>query len=121
MAVSQTSSSYEAHADGERDAQHIVDLERRVHELEARARVAEVERDELARACSAARTAQTAAEDAMRAREEILAAVTHDLRNPLGTIVMGATTLRQLSGSADPRAQRIDSIAERIHRQAERI
>jgi signal transduction histidine kinase len=121
MAVSGTSRSYEAQADDERDVQRIVDLERRVHELEGRARVAEAERDELARACGAARAAQVAAEDAMRAREDILAVVTHDLRNPLGTIVLGASTLRQLGGSADPRAQRIDSIAERIHRQAERM
>jgi signal transduction histidine kinase len=121
MAVSETASTYETQADDERDAQRIVDLERRVRELEARALVAEGERDELARACSDARAAQTAAEDAMRAREDILAVVTHDLRNPLGTIVMGATTLRQLCGSADPRAQRIGSIAERIHRQAERM
>jgi len=101
-------------------AERIVDLERRVRELEARARLVEAERDELARACTAARAAQLAAEDAMRAREDILAVVAHDLRNPLGTIVMGATTLRQLGGE-DPRAQRIDSIAERIHRQAERM
>lgn len=75
------------------DARRIVELERRVRELE----------------------------DEMRAREDILAVVTHDLRNPLGTIVMGATTLRQIGGPADPRTQRIDSIAERIERQAERM
>jgi signal transduction histidine kinase len=117
MAVSETSSSYELPGDDER----IVELESRVRDLEVRARAAEAERDELSRACSAARTAQAAAEDAMRAREDILAMVTHDLRNPLGTIVMGASTLRHLGGAADLRAQRIDSIAERIHRQAERM
>jgi signal transduction histidine kinase len=74
------------------DPRRILELERRVRELE----------------------------DAMRAREDILAVVTHDLRNPLGTIVMGATTLRQIGGAGDPRA-RIDSIAERIERQAERM
>jgi signal transduction histidine kinase len=122
MAVSETSSSYNAKADEEADAQRVGELERRVRELEARARLAEAERDELARACSDARVARAAAEDAMRAREEILAVVTHDLRNPLGTIVMGATSLRQLGGSDDPRAQqRIDSIAERIQRQADRM
>jgi signal transduction histidine kinase len=121
MAVSETSSSYETPTDDEPGAQRIVELERCVRELEARVRVAEAERDELARACNAARAAQAAAEDAMRARDDILAVVTHDLRNPLGTIVMGATALRQIGGSADPRAQRIDSIAERIHRQAERM
>ena len=121
MAVSETSSSYEAQTDEEPGAQRIVELERRVRELEARAGVAEAERDDLALARNAAGVAQTTAEDAMRAREDILSVLVHDLRNPLGTIVMGATTLRQISGSADPRAQRIDSIAERIHRQAERM
>ena len=57
----------------------------------------------------------------MRAREDILAGVAHDLRNPLGTIVMGASTLRQLGDHDDPRTQRIESIADRIHRQAERM
>src|SRR5262245_7627184 len=75
------------------DARRIAELERRVRELE----------------------------DAMRARDDILAVVTHDLRNPLGTIVMGATTLRQMTSASDPRAQRIDSIAERIERQADRM
>jgi signal transduction histidine kinase len=121
MAVSEISSSYHAQANDERDAPRIDELERRVCDLEARARVAEADRDELARACSDARAAKAAAEDAMRAREDILAAVAHDLRNPLGSIVMGAATLRQLGGSVDPRAQRIESIAERIHRQAERM
>ena len=75
------------------DARRIVELERRIRELE----------------------------DEMRAREDILAVVTHDLRNPLGTIVMGATTLRQLGGPPDARTQRVESIAERIERQAERM
>jgi signal transduction histidine kinase len=79
------------HGHSSDDAQRILELERRVRELE----------------------------DAMRAREDILAVVTHDLRNPLGTIVMGATTLRQV-GTGDQRV-RIESIAERIERQAERM
>jgi len=75
------------------DAHRIVELERRIRELE----------------------------DEMRAREDMLSVLIHDLRNPLGTIVMGATTLRQLGGPVDPRAQRTESIAERIERQAERM
>lgn len=121
MAVSETSSSYQTPTDDERDAQRIVELERRIRDLEARARLSDAERDELARACSDAQAARAAAEEAMRAREDILAVVTHDLRNPLGTILMATTSLRQIGGSADPCTQRIDSIAERIHRQAERM
>lgn len=110
-----------AHPDEGLDGERIAWLERRIRELEARARAAETERDELVRVCNDARAAQHAAQDAMRAREDILAGVAHDLRNPLGTIVMGASTLRQLGGRDDPRTQRIESIAERIHRQAERM
>jgi signal transduction histidine kinase len=94
-------------------ARRIVELESRVAELESRVRASEIERDELARACRDA-------EDAVRAGEEILAAATHDLRNPLGTIVMGASTLLQADPS-DPKAQRVRTVAERIHRQAERM
>lgn len=103
------------------DARGVADLERRIRDLEARARIAEAERDQLAHACREARAAQLAAEEAMRARDDILAVVTHDLRNPLGTIVMGAAALRQIGGIDDPRTQRIESIAERIQRQGERM
>lgn len=101
-------------------ARRVAELESRVHELESRVRASETERDELVRACRDARAAQHDAEDAVRAGEEILAVATHDLRNPLGTIVMGASTLLQADAS-DPKAQRIRTVAERIHRQAERM
>ena len=60
-------------------------------------------------------------DDAMRARDEILAVVAHDLRNPLGTIVMGATALVQLGSAGDASGSRIRSVAERIERQATRM
>lgn len=95
------------------------ELECRIRALEARVRASEAERDQFARACRDARNAQRDAEAALRAGEEILAAVTHDLRNPLGTIVMGVTTLLHDGPPADP--QRVRAVAERIHRQAERM
>src|SRR5687767_13027191 len=95
-------------------------LEQRIAELEARAEAAEAERDQLAAACRDAREALHAAEDAVRARDEILGIVAHDLRNPLGTIVMGATALEQF-GVGDPSMQRIRGVAERIQRQAGRM
>jgi signal transduction histidine kinase len=82
-------------------------------------RATEAERDQFARACREARDAQRAAEVALRAGEEILAVVAHDLRNPLGTIVMGVTALLQVGAPVDP--QRVITIAQRIHRQAERM
>ncbi|HEY5944528.1 MAG TPA: ATP-binding protein [Kofleriaceae bacterium] len=73
----------------------------------------------IARALSEEREAHLEAEAATRAREEILSVVSHDLRNPLGTILMGATTL--LSVDVGERSHRIRTVAERIHRQAERM
>lgn len=89
--------------------------------LQRRVRTLETERDELARAARDAREAQRAAEDALRGRDEILGIVAHDLRNPLGTIVMGATALDQFAGAAGASAPRIRNIAERIQRQAGRM
>lgn len=91
----------------------------RIEVLEARVQALETERDELARTCHEARTAQLDAEAATRAAEEVLAVVAHDLRNPLGTMVMGAETLLQIAAPAD--LARIRSIAERLQRQAERM
>jgi signal transduction histidine kinase len=90
------STPHDANASGDR----IAELEQRIAALEL-----EVRRSD----------------DAMRARDEILAVVAHDLRNPLGTIVMGATALVQLGGAGDAGASRIRSVAERIERQANRM
>jgi len=95
------------------------ELERRIAALEARVRMCEAERDEFARACRDARNAQRDAEAALRAGEDILAVVTHDLRNPLGAIVMGVTALLQRGAPPDP--ERVRAVIERIHRQAERM
>jgi len=64
----------------------------------------------------AERAARLHAEEATRAREEILSMVSHDLRNPLSTIIMGAQALLQ---SESP--ERTRSTLERIHRQSERM
>lgn len=74
---------------------------------------------ELARAYHEERAARLLTEEATRAREEIISVVSHDLRNPLGTILMGATTLLNAETTADPARVRVT--AERIQRQAERM
>jgi signal transduction histidine kinase len=104
-------------------AAYVIALERRVDALEARVQRCEAERDDFAIAYDDARDAQRDAEEATRAQEAILSVVAHDLRNPLGTIVMGATTLLQLPVEplADPRAQRVRTVAERLHRQSARM
>jgi len=61
-----------------------------------------------------------ALERSVRARDEVLAVVAHDLRNPLNTIVMSGETLRRPGGEHERRnqkpAQRIQRAAERMHR-----
>jgi len=74
---------------------------------------------ELARAYREEREARVHADEATRAREEILSVVSHDLRNPLGTIMMGASTL--LSADLGDRTGRVRTVGDRIHRQAERM
>jgi signal transduction histidine kinase len=89
------------------DARQVAELEQRIRKLEAQVAECEAERD--------------AARASVRAGEDMLASVTHDLRNPLGTIVMGATALLQTDAGGDARLARVKSIAERVQRQAERM
>jgi len=86
----------------------------RIHEVERASREAAEQ------ALEKERIARVEADEATRAREEILSVVSHDLRNPLGTILMGATMLQQLAPS-DERGARLQTTAERIHRQAQRM
>jgi signal transduction histidine kinase len=95
-------------------ARRVAELERRLAELEA-------ERDRLAAECRDARHARELAELRLRADDDLLAAFAHDLRSPLGTVAMGATALLDAEAPADPRLARVHSVAERIHRQAERM
>lgn len=69
----------------------------------------------------AERAARFDAEEATRAREEILSVVSHDLRNPLGTILMGVSTLHTLVEDTDPKAALIRAVADRIQRQSDRM
>ena len=61
------------------------------------------------------RQARSEAEQATRAREEILSVVSHDLRNPLGVIAVVAATLR------GDESERVKLSAERIRLQAQRM
>ena len=111
------SSSHDAKPTDDR----ITELEHRIQALELQIRRSETECTELAREARTAREGQRLAEDTVRARDEILGVVAHDLRNPLGTIMMGATALVQLGGAGDAGSSRIRSVAERIERQAARM
>jgi PAS domain S-box-containing protein len=74
-------------------------------------RRAEQEREDL---LAREREARERAEAAIRTREEVLAIVSHDLRNPLNTIAMGATALRDFPGQ-DP-GRYVDMIQRAIQR-----
>lgn len=62
------------------------------------------------------REARERAEAAIRTREEVLAIVSHDLRNPLNTIAMGAAALTDFAGDDAARAKYIQMIQRAIQR-----
>ena len=77
--------------------------------------------EELARRASLAVDNARLFHDAMqatRARDEMLGVVAHDLRNPLNTIVMGASLMLEVI--ADPES-RLSRQAQMVHRAAERM
>jgi signal transduction histidine kinase len=63
--------------------------------------------------------ARQLADRALRARDQLLSVVSHDLKNPLGTVLMSAAMLVR-KGEVDPdtrrHAERIMRSAERMHR-----
>ena len=74
---------------------------------------------ELSRAYREEREARLQADEAIAAREEILSVVSHDLRNPVGGIMIAASAL--LNVDAGEKTVRVRTMAERIHRAAERM
>jgi PAS domain S-box-containing protein len=67
--------------------------------------------DERARLLEAERSARAAAETALRTRDEVLAVVSHDLRNPLSVIDMCVTSLRdKLLATNEPAHHLVNTI-----------
>jgi signal transduction histidine kinase/CHASE3 domain sensor protein len=63
------------------------------------------------------REARAAAEQAVRARDEVLGIVSHDLRNPLTAVLLSATMLKELPpGQQDEEIDSIVSSAQRMQR-----
>lgn len=60
------------------------------------------------------------AQEEVRVRESILAIVSHDLKNPLGAIMMSAGVLHQLAIAGDGN-RRIAEVASRIQRASDRM
>ncbi len=56
------------------------------------------------------RAARARAEEAVREREEVMAVVSHDLRNPLGTIATAAALLQEMELEPEDRERQLDVI-----------
>jgi signal transduction histidine kinase len=73
--------------------------------------------EDLVRTNSALQESKQAAEAATRARDDVLAMVSHDLRNPLSTIYMSSALMMDMSLPDDTRKQQVGI----IHRTARRM
>jgi signal transduction histidine kinase len=58
---------------------------------------------------------------AVRARDDLVAVVSHDLKNPLGVIQMQVALLLNASGSNDEPSRRVRTSVERIQRSVDRM
>lgn len=58
---------------------------------------------------------------AVQTRDDVLGIVAHDLRNPLGTIVLQATLLQRLEAELGPRARKAGDAIERAARRMNRL
>jgi signal transduction histidine kinase len=61
------------------------------------------------------------AQRAIRSRDDLLAVVSHDLRNPLGSIVMAAGMLERVTNISDPQAHKTLKHLATISRAADRM
>ncbi len=77
--------------------------------------------DYVTRLRAAEEAARQQAQQAIRAREDLLAVVSHDLRSPLASITLGATMLANALPSAGEDGRRARRTAESILRSAEQM
>ena len=75
--------------------------------------------DALERTAAAEQAARSAAEAAVATREELLAIVSHDLRNPLGNIVTGASLILERTTLSGDEGERVHKLAQIILRSAD--
>ncbi|MFY0563404.1 sensor histidine kinase [Archangium lansingense] len=88
--------------------------------LEAREQAARAEAAAQQRERSRAEAAEREAQRAVRTREEVLAIVSHDLKNPLGSIALSTQLMRRLLPSGEE-GERIRKHAYTIERSVERM
>jgi signal transduction histidine kinase len=103
-----------ARRDAERSAAHLEDLN---VELEQQMEQIQLLSDDLQRTNRSLASARDVAEDASRAREEMLAVVAHDLRNPLNVVMM--TT--KLFADTEPSGERRDQLLGIMLRASQRM
>jgi len=103
-----------ARRDAERTARHLEDLN---VEVEQQMDQLQMLSDDLQRSNRSLAAARDVAEGASRAREEMLAVVAHDLRNPLNVVMM--TT--QLFADTEPTGDKRDQLLGVILRAAQRM
>ena len=111
---STTEALRKARRDAERTASHLEELN---VELEQQMDQVQMLSEDLQRANRSLAAARDVAEEASRAREEMLAVVAHDLRNPLNAVMM--TT--QLFADTEPSGQKRDQLLGVILRSARRM
>jgi signal transduction histidine kinase len=111
---STTAALRKARRDAERTASHLEELN---VELEQQMDQVQMLSEDLQRANRSLAAARDVAEEASRAREEMLAVVAHDLRNPLNVVMM--TT--QLFADTEPAGEKRDQLLGVILRAAKRM
>ncbi|HYG68517.1 MAG TPA: ATP-binding protein, partial [Anaeromyxobacteraceae bacterium] len=83
-------------------------------------RIAEELAREAAQAIDSARLFEDA-QEAVRHRDEVLAVVSHDLRTPLATVMMSASTLVMSAERGDVSRDRVEAAAKRMQQAGERM
>ena len=110
---SSTSALHRARHDAERASERLVDVNM---ELEQQVEEVQTLSEDLNRTNQSLVEARDAAEKASREREEMLAIVAHDLRNPLNVVMIARGLLAETEGSAERRDQLLGLIRRSTQR-----
>jgi signal transduction histidine kinase len=110
---STTEALRKAQRDAERTGEHLEDAN---VELEQQMDQVQTLSEDLQRANRSLGTARDVAEEASRAREDMLAVVAHDLRNPLNVMMMTTQVIAETEPTGERRDQLIGVMLRAAHR-----